>query len=58
MKKRVIENWQSSLIGFVLLAIASVALFQSIVTWKEYVSFLPFALGWIYVQDTIFKIKP
>lgn len=57
MKYRVFKNWKTSIIGALLLIIAAVALFTGKATLAEFVAFVPFCLGLIYVKDSVFKIK-
>lgn len=57
MKKRVICNWKSSVIGLLFLIAAWVAFFLRIATLTEVAAFMPFCLGLIYVKDSIFKIN-
>lgn len=58
MKKRIIKNWRSSLMGLVLVIIATAAMYTDRIGWTEFLAFLPFALGLIYVQDSIFNPNP
>ena len=55
MKTRIVKNWKSSLLGLSLIIIAGAALMTGKCTLTEFGAFLPFALGLIYVKDTIFK---
>jgi hypothetical protein len=57
MKNRTLKNWKSSLMGVILLSIATVALCTGHATLTEFLAFLPFPLGMIYVRDSIFNIN-
>ena len=58
MKTRIFTNWQTSLLGILLLIIAITLLFLKIITLGEFTAFFPTILGLLYVRDTIFKITP
>ncbi len=58
MKTRIFQNWRTSLLGLVLLILSSILLFMKIITFSEFTAFLPTVIGLIYVQDSIFKIRP
>ena len=58
MKTRIFSNWRTTLIGLCLLIISLVLVFLKIISFTEFGAFLPTALGLIYVQDSVFTIKP
>jgi hypothetical protein len=58
MKTRIFRNWQTSLLGLLLLIIAIILLFLRMITLGEFTAFLPTILGLLYVRDTVFKITP
>jgi len=58
MKTRILSNWRTSLLGLALLIITIILLFKQIITGGEFIALLPTILGLLYVQDSIFKIKP
>ena len=58
MKTRILRNWRSSLLGLTLLITIIALLILKILTGGEFIALLPTILGLIYVQDTIFTIKP
>ena len=55
MKQRIIKNWKSSLLGLSFVIIATAALMTGKCSLTEFGAFMPFALGLIYVKDSIFK---
>ena len=55
MKKRVFENWKTSLIGLVLLALTGIAVIYRYATWDQAMLFVPFCIGLIYVKDSVLK---
>jgi len=57
MKKRVFENWKTSLIGLVLLALTISAVVYKYATWDQAMMFVPFCVGLMYVKDTVLKIN-
>ena len=58
MKTRIINNWQTSLLGILLLIVAVTLLFLKIITLGEFTAFFPTILGLLYVRDTVSKITP
>jgi len=58
MKTRIFTNWQTSLLGLLLLIVAIILLFLKIITLGEFTAFFPTILGLLYVRDTVFKINP
>lgn len=58
MKHRIIDNWKTTSIGVVILAISMVLLYTKQATWDQLLGFWTVSglLGW--VKDTIFKVKP
>ena len=58
MKTRILRNWRTSLLGLALLITTIILLFLKIITGGEFIALLPTILGLLYVQDSIFKIKP
>jgi hypothetical protein len=58
MKTRVIQNWQTSIIGIILLIHSSTLLCLRIITLSEFAAFFPTILGLLYVRDSIFKVNP
>lgn len=57
LEDRMIKNWKSSLLGAILIVIASAALLTGKATLTEFMVFLPSALILIYTRDTIFKLN-
>lgn len=57
MKERIFKNWRTSLVGLALIGIASTALFLKIASFEQFVAFLPFCLGFIYIKDSVFKLN-
>jgi hypothetical protein len=58
MKTRVIQNWQTSILGIILLILSSTLLCSRIITLSEFAAFFPTILGLLYVRDSIFKVNP
>jgi len=58
MKDRIFNNWKTSALGIILLVIVIVLLFMKIITLGEFSGFFPTILGLLYVQDTVFNVKP
>jgi len=58
MKTRIIENWRSTVTGIFLFIMSSTLLFLKVITFTEYVAFLPTILGLLYVRDSVFKLNP
>jgi hypothetical protein len=58
MKERIFNNWKTSILGLILLAITIVLLFMKIITLGEFSSFFPTILGLLYVKDTILQANP
>lgn len=57
LKERVIKNWVSSIIGIAMIIFAALLVWIKTITWQEFIAFLPFCLGMIYVKDTILGVK-
>lgn len=55
MKKRVFENWKTSLIGLVLLAGLSYCFYTKLITFDQFMISLPTVFGLIWVKDTVLK---
>ena len=58
MKNRILGNWKSSLFGVVCFAIATFMLYKRIITFNEWAIFMPTVAGWLWVQDSAFKLNP
>jgi hypothetical protein len=58
MKTRVIQNWQSSVLGVILLILSSTLLGLRIISLSEFAAFFPTILGLLYVRDSVFKVNP
>jgi len=58
MKERIFNNWKTSALGIILLVLSIVLLFMRIITLGEFSGFFPTILGLLYVQDTVFNVKP
>jgi len=58
MKSRLLSNWRTSLLGAFLLLISLLLVFNKIITWSEFMAFLPTIFGLLYVKDTIFQVNP
>ena len=56
MKKRLIENWKSSLLGLLIFAACGVAVYTKVATFAEVVGFLTTSGLLMWVKDTIFKV--
>jgi hypothetical protein len=57
-RKRVFSNWKSSLIGIVILVVASAALLIGRASLTEFTALLPVVVGLFWVRDTFFKLDP
>jgi hypothetical protein len=57
MKNRIFNNWKTSVLGLLLLAVSAVAMLTGKATMTEFYISLPTILGFIYVKDSIFKPK-
>lgn len=44
--------------GIILLIISLVLVYLKIVSFSEFVAFLPTVFGLLYVQDTVLKVNP
>lgn len=58
MKTRIINNWRTTILGLFLLILMSLLLYLKTITLGEFSAFFPTILGLLYVQDTVFRIKP
>ena len=58
MKKRIIDNWKTSLIALFIVLIMGVLLYFDKVTWEESLGFLTLSGLLAWVKDTIFKVDP
>ena len=58
METRIFKHWRSTVLGTVLLAAGIYLLHARIITFREFLAFLPTIMGLFYVQDTIFRIDP
>jgi hypothetical protein len=57
MKNRVFKNWKTSVLGLLLLAISTIAMLTGKASMTEFYISLPTILGFIYVKDSVFKVK-
>lgn len=57
LKERTIKNWVSSVVGLSLMIFAGILVWLKTINWTEFIAFLPFCLGMIYVKDTILGVK-
>jgi len=57
MKKRIIENWKSTLLGAVILAGSFTLVGMKIITWAEAIGFITLSGLLAWVQDSVFKVK-
>lgn len=55
MKSRVFKNWKTSLMGLLLLVFGMLLVWFNKIEFAEFLGFIPFCLGLIYVKDSIFK---
>lgn len=58
MKERIFNNWKTSALGIILLVLTIVLMCMKIITLGEFSGFFPTILGLLYVQDTVFNVKP
>jgi hypothetical protein len=58
MKTRIFTNWRTSVLGLILLIIATVLLFTRTITLAEFGAFFPTIISLLYVQDTVLQIDP
>lgn len=58
MKKRIINNWKTTVLGIVILAICILAIVYKYATWDEVIGFMTLSGLLAWVKDTIFKINP
>lgn len=57
MKARVIDNWKSSAVAVLILALCGLALWLKLATWSEVAGFMALSGVMAWVKDTIFKVK-
>jgi len=55
MKKRIISNWRTSLLGFILLATSVSLLYLRIMSGGEFIALLPTILGLLYLPDEVLR---
>ena len=58
MKTRILRNYRTSLLGLALLITTIILLFKQTITGGEFIALLPTILGLLYIQDSVFTIKP
>jgi cadmium resistance protein CadD (predicted permease) len=57
IKKRIINNWVSTLIGCLLLVFAGGLTYLEKIPFAGFVGFVPFCIGLIYAKDTDFWVS-
>jgi len=55
MKKRVLCNWRTSLLGIILLIISVILLSLKILSGGEFIALLPTIIGLLIAPDNILK---
>jgi hypothetical protein len=55
MKTRVVKNWRTSMLGFVLLIASLTLLYLKILTGGEFIALLPTTIGLLCAPDSLFK---
>lgn len=55
MKKRVFENWKTTVIGLVLLTGLCYCFYTQLITFDQFMIALPTVFGLIWVKDTVLK---
>lgn len=57
LKKRVVDNWKSTVIGIILGIVATATLLGGSCSLPEYAAFAPFWIGMMWVKDSVFKVN-